>query len=120
METKEENTYSPINTQSILSLVFGILTILFLCLSMFPFPLTTIICFPISFLFGILALVFGAISLNQIRQRKESGRPMAWIGIMAGGFILLCVICMVITIAALFIFAPNSFHMPPFIQNFNV
>jgi O-antigen/teichoic acid export membrane protein len=120
METKEENSYLPLNRQSIPSLVFGILTVLFLCLSMVPFPFTTLICFPISFLCGILALVYGVISLNQIRQRNESGRPMAWIGIMSGGFMLLCVICMVIAVAALFIFAPNSFHLPPFIQNFNV
>ncbi|MBK7455436.1 MAG: DUF4190 domain-containing protein [Anaerolineales bacterium] len=120
METKEENSHSAINAHSTLSLVFGILTLLFLCLSTFPFPFTTIICFPLSFLFGILALVFGIISLNRIRQRNESGRPMAWIGIMAGGFILLCVICMVITIGSLFIFSPNLIQAAPFLHSFDI
>jgi hypothetical protein len=31
-----------------------------------------------------------------------------------------CVICMIIAIAALFIFAPNSVPMPPFIQKFPI
>ncbi|MBI5943148.1 MAG: DUF4190 domain-containing protein [Chloroflexi bacterium] len=115
-----ETTHSSTNKQSILSLVFGVLTIAFLCASMIPFPFTGFICFPLSFLFGVLALTFGLVSLNQIRQRNETGRPMAWIGIMAGGFILMCVLCMVIAIAALFIFSPNSIHLPPYIQNFQV
>ena len=120
METNEEISHSPINTQSMLSLIFGILTILFFCMGLIPFPFTGFICFPLSFLFGILALILGMISLNQIRRWNETGSPMAWIGIIAGGFILSCVICMVIAIAALFIFAPNSIHLPPFIQNFNI
>lgn len=109
---------SPANNQSILSLVFAVLTIVFLCLSMIPFPFTGFICLPLSFLFGILALTFGLIALNQIRRRNETGRPMAWIGIVIGGFILMCVLCMVVAIAALFMFSPSSIHMPPSIQNF--
>jgi hypothetical protein len=120
METNEPISSPPINSQSILSIVFGILTILFMCMGLIPFPFTSIICFPVSFLFGILALVFGMISLNQIRRRNEAGRPLAWIGIMAGGFILMCVICMIIAMLLFFVFAPNSIHLPPFIQNFNV
>jgi hypothetical protein len=116
----EEAIHSPINNQSILSLVFGILTILSFCTGLSPFPLTSIICFPTSFLLGILALAFGAISLNRIRKHNESGRPMAWIGIMIGGFVFVCVMCIIITFASLFIFAPNSVPMPPFIQNFQL
>jgi hypothetical protein len=120
MKTNEEIIHSPINFQSILSLVFGILTILFFCMGLIPFPFTGFICFPASFLFGVLGLIFGTISLNQIQRNNETGRPMAWIGIIIGGFVLMCMICMVIAIAAFFIFAPNSTHLPPFIQNFNV
>jgi uncharacterized membrane protein HdeD (DUF308 family) len=116
----EEIINPPINNQSILSLVFGILTILSFCMGLIPFPFTGLICFPTSLLFGFLALVFGAISLDQIRRQKESGSPMAWIGILIGGFVFVCLMCMVIAIAAFFIFAPNSVHMPPFIQNFQL
>jgi len=120
METSELTIHSPINKQSVLSLVFGILALVFLCLSMIPFPFTGLICFPLSILFGVLSLIFGMISLNQIRRYNETGRPMAWVGIIVGGFLLLCVICMVIAIASLFVFAPNSFHLPPSIQNFHI
>jgi len=116
----EEAVNSPINNQSILSLVFGILTILSFCTGLVPFPLTGFICFPTSFVFGILALVFGAISLNRIRRNNESGSPMAWIGIMIGGFVFLCMICMIVVTVSFLIFAPNSIPMPPFIKNFSI
>ncbi|MBI5351540.1 MAG: DUF4190 domain-containing protein [Chloroflexi bacterium] len=115
-----ETSSSPLNSNSIPSLVFGVLTILFLCMGMIPIPFTGFICYPLTFLFGILALVFGMISLNQIRNRNETGRPMAWIGIAVGGFVMLCFIFMTLAIAALFIYSPNSIHLPPSIQNFHV
>jgi uncharacterized membrane protein HdeD (DUF308 family) len=110
----------PINNQSILSLVFGILTILSFCMGLIPFPFTGFICFPTSLLLGFLALVFGVISLDQIRRQNESGSPMAWIGILIGGFVFVCVMCMIIAIASFFIFSPNSIPTPPFIQNFQL
>jgi hypothetical protein len=116
----EETIDSPINNQSILSLVFGVLTILSFCTGLAPFPFTSLICFPISFLLGILALVFGAISLNRIRRHNEAGQPMAWIGIVIGGFVFLCVMCMIVAIASFLIFAPKSIPMPPFIQHFQL
>ena len=120
MSTNEETTYSPVNKQSILSLVFGILTIVFFCMGLIPFPFTSLVCFPISVLFGILALIFGAISLNQIRRYNHSGRPMAWTGIVIGGFVFVCILCMVILIASIFIFSPNSIHMPPFLDKYQI
>jgi hypothetical protein len=120
MESNEEIIQPPVNTQSVLSLVFGVLTILSFCTGWLPLPFTGILCFPVSFLLGILALVFGTYSLNRIRKHNESGRPMAWIGIMIGGFVFVCVMCMIIAIVSLFIFAPNSIHMPPFIQNLQI
>ena len=118
METNEEAPYSPVNTQSILSLVFGILTIVFLCMSWLPIPFTGIICFPISVLFGILALIFGIISLNRIRRHNHSGRPLAWMGITIGGFVFLCMLCMLILIAAFFIFAPEQAQ--PFLDKYQI
>jgi hypothetical protein len=63
---------------------------------------------------------FGAISLNRIQRQKESGRPIAWAGIMIGGFVFMCVMCMIIAAASFFFFAPNSIPTPPFIQNFSI
>jgi len=116
----ETNLNPPINNQSILSLVFGIFTVVSFCTGMVPFPFTGFICFPTSLLFGVLALVFGMISLNRIRRQNESGSPMAWIGIIIGGVVFMCVMCMVIAFASLFIFAPDAVPMPPFIQNFSI
>ena len=120
METNEEPIYTPTNKQSILSLVFGILTIVFFCMGWFPIPFSGLLCFPVSVLFGIFALLFGAISLNQIRKHNHSGHPMAWMGIMIGGFVFVCMLCMVILIASFFIFAPDSFHVPPFFNNYQI
>ena len=116
----EEGISPPVNTQATLSLIFGILTILSLCAGMVPFPFAGFICFPVSFLFGILALVFGAVSLLRISRLNESGSPRAWTGIMLGGFVFLCVVCLVAALASLFIFAPHSVPIPTFIQNFSI
>ena len=120
METTEVTIYSPANKQSILSLIFGILTIIFFCMGWIPFPFTGIVCFPISVVFGVLALLFGIISLIQFRRHNHSGRPMAWTGIMIGGSVFVCVLCMLILIASIFIFAPNSIHMPPFLDKYQI
>jgi len=120
METNQETIHSPTNKLSILSLVFGILTIIFSCMGLIPLPLTSIICFPISVFFGILALVCGAIALNQIRKYNHAGSPMAWSGIVIGGFIFVCVLCMVIAIISLIMFAPDSLHLPPFLNNYHI
>ncbi len=116
----QETINSPLNNQSVLSLVFGILTFLSFCIGLAPFPFSDLICYPISFLLAILALVFGTISLIQIRRRNKSGRPMAWFGIISGGLVLLCMICMIIIVVALFMFAPDFIPMPPFIQKYLV
>jgi hypothetical protein len=120
MEANEEVTYSPINTQSILSLVFGILTLLFFCTGWLPVPFTGILCFPLSVLLGLLALIFGVISLNRIRKHNHSGRPMAWLGITIGGFVFVCMLCMLILIASYFIFAPDTFQVPPFLDKYQI
>ncbi len=119
METNEPIYASPkTNQHSIISLILGILTILALCGGMTPIPFTGFICLPISFLLGFLSLIYGAISLNTIRRNNESGGVMAWMGILSGGFIFLCMLCMVIAILSLFFFAPNS--VPPFLQGYQI
>ena len=106
------------NRHSIISLVLGILTLLTVCGGMVPVPFTGFICFPFSFLFGLLALIFGVISLNTIRRNNEAGKPMAWVGILTGGFIFLCMLCMLVALISLFIFAPE--RVPPILQGYQL
>lgn len=108
----------PTNKHSVISLVLGILTILALCGGMAPIPFTGFICFPTTFILGLLALIYGAISLNVIRKNNESGKPLAWMGILSGGFIFMCMLCMLIAIVSLFIFAPDS--VPPIIDGYQI
>ena len=112
MSYETGNPTPPVNNQSILSLVFGILTILSFCWGVIPIPFTGFICFPASVLFGVLALVFGAVSLRRIQRENQSGKSMAWAGIMIGGFVFLCLICMVVATASFFIFVPHSIPIP--------
>ena len=106
------------NKHSIISLVLGILTMLALCGGMVPIPFTGFICFPITFLLGLLALIYGAISLNTIRKSNEAGKVHAWAGILSGGFIFLCMLCMLIAIISLFIFAPDT--VQPIIEGYQL
>ena len=89
-----------------------------LCGGMVPVPFTGFICFPTSFLLGLLALIYGGISLSTIRRKNETGSVMAWMGIVSGGFIFLCMLCMVIAIVSLFVFAPES--VPPFLEGYQI
>ena len=119
METNDPIYPSPItNKHSIISLILGILTVILFCGGMVPLPLTGFICLPPSFLLGFLALIYGMISLNTIRKNNETGKVNAWMGILSGGFIFLCMLCMVIAILSLFIFAPDS--VPPFLQGYQI
>lgn len=103
------------NRHSAISLTLGILTLLTLCGGIIPIPFTGFICFPISFLLGLLALIYGGISLNRIRKTGESGRFMAWSGIILGGFVFFCMVCVLVALLSLFLFAPGV--IPPFLEN---
>jgi len=118
MEIKNEGTSSPINTHSIISLVLGVITILFFCTGWLPIPFSGFICFPGSGLFGFLALIFGVVALNRIRKHNHGGRPLAWMGITIGGLVFICMLCMLVLIISLFIFAPNQ--MQPFLNNYRL
>ncbi len=108
----------PTNRHSIISLLLGILTVFFFCSSWMPIPFTGFICYPASFLTGLLSVIYGTISLNGIRKRNEAGKGMAWAGILSGGFVFLCIICMIVLIASLFYFAPET--VQPFIDNYQL
>ena len=107
------------NKHSIISLVLGVLTVILFCGSfLIPIPFTSLICLPVSFLLGLSALIYGTVSLNRIRKNNEAGSVMAWIGIFSGGFIFLCMICMVVAIAALFYFSPDTIQ--PVIEGYQL
>ena len=119
MESNEPLLSPPqTNRHSIISLTLGILTLLTLCGGMAPIPFTGFVCFPVSFLLGLIALTYGTISLHTIRKTKEAGGFMAWTGVIIGGFVFLCMACIFITFALLFNFAPGS--IPTILQNHQI
>ena len=79
-----------------------------------PFPFTGFICFPVSILSGLAALILGAVSLNQIHRRGELGRPLAWTGIIIGGFTLLSLLCIAIIVISLLVWHRGTFPIPFF------
>ncbi len=117
----ETPTSLPSNPQAVISLTLALLTILSFCTGMVPIPFTGLICFPLGFFLGALALIFGLVALEQIRRRNEPGSPLAWTGIIIGGFVVLCMLCIVISFASLFIFAPHYIpNPPPFLEGYQL
>ena len=119
METNKTTPSSPTNRHSIISLALGILTVFTFCGGfIIPIPFTSLLCAPASFVTGVLALIYGIVSLNRIRKNNEAGRSIAWAGILSGGFVFLCVLCMVLALISLIIFSPEI--LPPFLQNYQI
>jgi len=94
MESMEETFQSPpFNSNSILRLIAAILTVVLFCIGFIPIPLTALICYPVSLIAGIFALVTGMKALRQIRQTGESGRTLALISVWTGGVIIFAILC---------------------------
>jgi hypothetical protein len=120
MEPIEQPTLPPFNKHSIVSLILAILTILSFCTGWSPIPFTGFICFPTSVLLGITALAFGFVSLNRIRKHNHRGHSMAWTGIVIGGFVVLCILCMVAAMVAAIYYMPSgTLPLPPFLKDFH-
>ena len=119
MESNEPIYPSPrTNRHSITSLILGILTVITLCGAMSPIPFTGFLCIPISFLLGLFSLIYGAISLNSIRRNNETGSFMAWTGILTGGLIFLCMVCMIVAVVSTFILSPDTIQ--PYIPQYGI
>ena len=91
----ESITPQPVNRRAILSLVLSIFALLSFCVGAAPIPLTALVCYPTSLLFGIAALWNGIPAIQQIRQQNERGRSLALIGIWVGTLTILFVLCAV-------------------------
>jgi len=117
----DSNAPLPNNQQAVVSLTFALLTILSACGGLTPIPFTGFICFPLSFFFATLALLFGLIALAQLRHKTQAGSPMAWAGVIVGGFVFLCVACFALAFASLFFFAPQYIpNPPPFLNGYSL
>ena len=90
----------PFNRNAILSLVSAILALLSFCIGAAPLPLTALVCYPVSLLFGIAALWNGVAAFQQIQQQGQQGRSLALIGIWIGSLTILFILCAV-TLAVL-------------------
>jgi hypothetical protein len=88
------------NSNSIISFIAAILTVVLFCIGFIPIPLTALICYPVSLIAGIFALVTGMKALRQIRQTGESGRTLALISAWTGGVVIL-VMLFVLTLGIL-------------------
>jgi hypothetical protein len=109
-----ESNQPSTNTQSILSLSFGLLTLFSSCIGLVPIPFTGFICFPTAFLSSLLTVILGVIALVRIRRNDEQGAAFAWIGLIIGGITLLAFLCLASVIVALFILSPtHSWPTPP-------
>lgn len=118
MEATEELPSLPFNKQAIISVILGVITLITFCAGMLPIPFTGFICFPLSFILGLVAIIYGIISLNKIKRNNESGKPMAWTGIVLGGIIFLCFFCTILAFVSLFIFSPDTIQ--PLIENYSI
>ena len=114
------NSFPNTNPVSILSLILGLLAIFSCCLGAVPIPFTGFVCFPLSFLTALLALIFGFVGLNQISQRGGTGKPVAWTGIIVGASILLAMVCAVIVAFAFFHWDLQQFPLPSIFNKYQL
>ncbi len=98
----ETDSTPPTNRNALVSLLAAIFTVLFFCIGLAPIPLTSLVCYPLSLLAGIVALAAGFVALGQIRRNGEMGSGLALAGIWLGGLTVLFIFCFS-TIAVLFL-----------------
>ncbi len=99
MQTSAPTLDHRTNRFAFLSLVTAILTLLSFCIGVAPIPLTSLVCYPAGILLGLGALLTGFTALGQIRQTGQTGRWMAWTGIIMGAITLLAILCAITLVA---------------------
>ncbi len=84
----------PTNRLALVSLLATLLMLFTFCIGVLPIPLTELVCYPASLLFGGIALVTGLVSLRQIRHSRQRGLLLAWTGVGLGAFSLVAALCL--------------------------
>lgn len=96
----------PVNPQtnrlSIISFSAAVVTVLLFGLGLLPIPFTDWICYSLSGLFSMVALVTGTAGLRQIRRGKEKGAILSWIGMSFGFLSLIAICCLVVLVLTMF------------------
>jgi hypothetical protein len=118
MESNELPSPPVLNTHSIISLILAILTLISLCVGLAPLPFTGFVCFPVSLLLGILALILGFVALHRIKKHDQTGHGMAWTGILIGGLVFLCILCLMLAFISVIVFAPGAIPTHPLINKY--
>ncbi len=93
---------APMNRSAVISIIAALLTVLSFCIAVAPIPLTGYVCYPAAALTGLVALITGLLSLAQISQSAENGRPYALIGITVGTLSVIASACAIALGIALF------------------
>ena len=84
---------SPVNRNAAISAAAAFFTLISICIAVAPIPLTGYVCYPAAAILGVVALLTGITALAQLRDRKETGRGYALIGIGIGAPAVLGSLC---------------------------
>ena len=91
--TSESPPSLPLNRNAVISAVAAFFTLISICVAVAPIPLTGYVCYPAGAILGLVALLTGITALAQLRNRKETGRGYALIGIGIGALALMASLC---------------------------
>ena len=89
------------NGKALLSVVAAAAAILCFCGGVAPIPLTALVCFPLTGIFGLIAISAGIAGLHGTRMGSEQGHNLALAGMGLGGVAVLAALCMTISGVAL-------------------
>jgi hypothetical protein len=85
----------PNNRLALISFFTVILSVISFCIGAVPIPLTSLFCYPVSFVLNVLSFITGWAALRQIRLSGERGRGLALAGVWISLLTSLAMICMV-------------------------
>ena len=86
---------SDINRKALISFLAAALALLALCVGFLPVPFTVVLCYPPGIALGVVSLIYGIMSLREIRQHGKRGRRLALLAIWSGALMLVMAICMI-------------------------
>ncbi len=89
----EDFSFSRLNRKALISFLAAVLALLALCAGFLPVPLTALICYPPGIVLGVIALVYGGLSLRELREDGRRGRRLALLAMWAGGLMIVTAVC---------------------------